>query len=72
MDLRPDQLWSDLENGTSTCARCGASFGCGAARDDGPCWCVELPVLGRPIAGVAGCVCPDCLAQAIAEARTQG
>nr|WP_314546462.1 cysteine-rich CWC family protein [uncultured Massilia sp.] len=60
----------------STCARCGATFGCAMADREGngsgePCWCTQLPPVvpvptpdgqGQP----AGCWCPACLAQHIA------
>jgi hypothetical protein len=45
------------------CARCGASFGCGAAV--GSCWCDAVEVSGEARARLAaeyeGCLCPDCL-----------
>ncbi|HVL56606.1 MAG TPA: cysteine-rich CWC family protein [Burkholderiaceae bacterium] len=42
-----------------SCARCGASFGCGARSD--ACWCAGLPALQPLPAGFDGCLCPDCL-----------
>ena len=62
-----------LENGAgattsvnSRCARCGAPFHCGAGGQE-PCWCASLPqVLPVPYDG-AGCYCPQCLEQVIAE-----
>ncbi|MDN4053821.1 cysteine-rich CWC family protein [Massilia sp. YIM B02763] len=56
----------------STCARCGATFGCGMADPDGaggePCWCTRLPaVVPLPEPGQrSGCWCPACLEQHIA------
>ncbi|MGZ8289803.1 MAG: cysteine-rich CWC family protein [Telluria sp.] len=46
----------------STCARCGAEFGCAMAdRLDAPCWCTELPAV-VPVPGeAAACWCPACL-----------
>ena len=49
------------------CERCGRHFHCGA-RDAQPCWCATAfpPIMdGRE--AVAGCLCPDCLRQAIAR-----
>jgi hypothetical protein len=56
----------------STCTRCGAEFGCAMAdgNDDGaPCWCTKLPpVVALPLVGeAAGCWCPACLEQHIAQ-----
>jgi hypothetical protein len=57
----------------STCTRCGASFGCAMLDgSDGPCWCTELPPV-VPVPGAAdtatgaGCWCPACLRQHIAQ-----
>lgn len=38
-----------------------------------PCWCTELPMLlPVPLAGAAGCWCPDCLrAEIAAQQRAQ-
>jgi hypothetical protein len=48
-----------------TCS-CGRAFACGAAT--GHCWCFDQPNrLPVPTAAVgAGCLCPDCLAAAVA------
>ncbi|WP_082439356.1 MULTISPECIES: cysteine-rich CWC family protein [unclassified Massilia] len=56
----------------STCIRCGAAFGC-AMVDGGtePCWCTALPpvvpVPSGARAPAAGCWCPACLRQHIAQ-----
>ncbi|PQO95934.1 hypothetical protein C5614_17560 [Massilia phosphatilytica] len=60
----------------STCTRCGAEFGCAMAdgTDGGaPCWCTKLPpVVPLPSPGAAaGCWCPACLEQHIAQRRAQ-
>jgi len=48
------------------CARCGATFGCGAQLER--CWCQQLPPLDPArLAGDIGCYCPDCLAALVAE-----
>ncbi len=70
----------------TTCARCGANFGCGAA--DAACWCAALPALQRhdlplqPLPAPAtatpgdvaatGCLCPACLAAALAPVQRPG
>jgi hypothetical protein len=55
----------------SICTRCGAAFGCAMVdgNDGAPCWCTRLPpVVALPPAGeAAGCWCPACLAQHIAQ-----
>jgi hypothetical protein len=49
------------------CSQCGAPFGCGASSPDVNCWCVNLKHVG-PVAGEAqDCLCPRCLAEAIAK-----
>ncbi|MFK3739331.1 cysteine-rich CWC family protein [Massilia sp. TN1-12] len=59
----------------STCARCGAAFGCAMADGDKagePCWCTRLPAVvpvpaaDGPQGQRAGCWCPACLEQHIA------
>lgn len=52
----------------STCARCGAAFGCAMAdpNDGQPCWCTRMPAaVPVPAAPGAGCWCPACLKQHI-------
>jgi len=55
----------------SLCTRCGAAFGCAMVdgNDGAPCWCTRLPpVVALPPADeAAGCWCPACLAQHIAQ-----
>ncbi|MBW8897865.1 MAG: cysteine-rich CWC family protein [Massilia sp.] len=55
----------------SICTRCGAAFGCAVVdgSDGTPCWCTRLPpVVALPPADeAAGCWCPACLAQHIAQ-----
>jgi hypothetical protein len=55
----------------STCTRCGAEFGCAMVdgNDGAPCWCTKLPpVVALPASGeTAGCWCPACLEQHIAQ-----
>jgi len=59
----------------STCARCGATFGCAMVdgNDGAPCWCTRLPpVVALPQAGEAArCWCPACLEQHIAQCAAE-
>jgi hypothetical protein len=48
------------------CARCGTMLECGA-RSAGPCWCTTLPPLTKVDASLNGCMCPTCLADALAR-----
>lgn len=53
-----------------TCARCGASFGCGRTQGKPSCWCAELPAaLPVPAEGEGACLCPACLGEDVARAR---
>lgn len=52
----------------STCTRCGAEFSCMMA--DGasePCWCTALPASVPVPQEAAGCWCPACLREHIAQ-----
>jgi predicted Fe-S protein YdhL (DUF1289 family) len=58
---------AQLEGGTGSaqpqvlaCARCGASFGCGARDSRKPCWCASYPPV-TPTSADASCLCPACL-----------
>jgi hypothetical protein len=59
------------QQAASTCARCGARFGCG--RDDpNGCWCAALPALpAAAIDRASGCLCPSCLREAVARSAAQ-
>lgn len=46
----------------STCAQCGATFGCGDEAGEQSCWCGELPPL-MPMDESKPCLCPPCLKQ---------
>lgn len=59
------------------CSRCGAEFGCQNKGPRGSCWCskedVRLPQpLPAEFAGIADCLCPDCLRAVAAELRARG
>lgn len=44
-----------------------------SAAEEAPCWCTELPMLlPVPVAGAAGCWCPDCLRAEIAAQQRAG
>jgi len=54
------------ETRTLTCARCGASFGCGAKT--GACWCMDEDFrVPMPTDAGANCLCAACLRQMAAE-----
>ncbi|MEK6348607.1 MAG: cysteine-rich CWC family protein [Burkholderia sp.] len=58
------------------CPRCATAFDCGAGAPEAPggaepfaCWCAALP----PLAAPAGrCLCPECLAGALARQAAAG
>ena len=54
----------------TNCARCGDEFGCGVNAAT-PCWCASLPTLAQIDAIGATCLCPACLARALAAQRRQ-
>ncbi|ROR34423.1 cysteine-rich CWC family protein [Inmirania thermothiophila] len=50
------------------CPRCGAAFRCGIDDSCG-CWCArDFPPL-PPEPGIAGCLCPRCLAERVRRVR---
>ncbi|WP_118183320.1 cysteine-rich CWC family protein [Paraburkholderia phosphatilytica] len=55
------------------CPRCGRPFDCGARSTQAggpPCWCVSMPALpAEALKRGLGCLCPECLAEALAEAQ---
>lgn len=56
----------------STCSRCQSEFSCGMTDDAeraAPCWCTTLPSLPPERYGAAGCYCPRCLAELVAQAE---
>ena len=46
------------------CPKCKQTFHCGTVAGESTCWCFDLPVLEN-IKDINGCMCPDCLKQAI-------
>lgn len=57
-----------VEPAATRCARCGVEFVCGMRAAEAPCWCAALPPLPKPL-DVQGCVCRDCLEEALRAAR---
>jgi hypothetical protein len=53
-----------MEPKARLCAECGNSFQCG--HPDGGCWCSDFPRV-MPLKPDAGCLCPACLAKAVAR-----
>jgi len=60
-DMAIDQLTP------KSCSRCGASFGCGVTATNANCWCTELPHVAPVAPSDQDCLCPACLAEAIAQ-----
>ncbi|WP_245254133.1 cysteine-rich CWC family protein [Paraburkholderia sp. LEh10] len=58
------------ETSSVRCPRCRRVFDCGARGDRSACWCASMPALPADVleAGT-GCLCPECLADAIARTR---
>ncbi|MCX7171173.1 MAG: cysteine-rich CWC family protein [Proteobacteria bacterium] len=57
-------------NSPNICPRCGAEFHCGMNDEQKACWCASLPPLNETRPG-AGCYCPDCLRQLVAQTQTR-
>ena len=55
---------------TKQCSECGASFTCGAQTGNDKCWCDDFPPLS-PVSPNRDCLCPQCLAKAIAANARQ-
>jgi len=52
------------------CPRCGNQFDCGRDTEPFDCWCRTLPALPASQLDPRGrCLCPECLAQAVAGAE---
>ncbi len=51
------------------CSQCGVAFHCGSASGDAKCWCNEVPKFVPDTA--RDCLCPACLAVAIARQHSQ-
>ncbi|WP_179402937.1 cysteine-rich CWC family protein [Burkholderia guangdongensis] len=51
------------------CPQCGRAFDCGAGSEPFTCWCAAMPSLpgGAQPADGARCLCPGCLADALAQ-----
>ncbi|MBN3811217.1 cysteine-rich CWC family protein [Paraburkholderia sp. Ac-20347] len=53
------------------CPRCGNRFDCGRHAEPFDCWCKSLPALPASQLDPRGrCLCPECLAAAVASERT--
>jgi len=50
------------------CPNCRRTFDCGARGDRAGCWCMSMPSLpAAALDASSGCLCPECLAAAIAR-----
>ncbi|MBQ1783607.1 MAG: cysteine-rich CWC family protein [Gammaproteobacteria bacterium] len=59
-------MGSDTATASQICPACGQPLRCGVAMGDSQCWCFALPPQLSP-EGAASCLCPDCLAKALAQ-----
>jgi hypothetical protein len=50
-----------------SCSICHASFTCGPENRREKCWCDELPHVPLVASEDQGCLCPDCLKEAISK-----
>jgi hypothetical protein len=57
--------------GLRACPQCNQEFICGLEAGLNSCWCGDLPRIMPVVADGPGCLCRDCLTQAIEE-RLQG
>jgi hypothetical protein len=75
-DFPVDAAMTDKPESTGTsgqcCAQCGALFVCAMQAGLAECWCAKLPPIVPPLGLDAGCLCPDCLAEAIRRAQAGG
>ena len=53
------------------CPECAAEFRCGADAGGGECWCASFPVLSPLRLPLRGCLCPACLAKAVAASGSK-
>lgn len=51
---------------TENCPHCGNAFECGSGGRDGGCWCMDWPATLAVSDAATACLCPVCLARAIA------
>jgi hypothetical protein len=52
------------------CSACGATFTCGPESPQEKCWCDDLPMVSMAIINDQGCLCPECLSQAISNSKS--
>jgi hypothetical protein len=69
---RQDQMAPEGWGQRQRCGRCNAEFSCGLLTPNGPCWCANLPRITPPIADYDGCLCPQCLTDAIEKFGSGG
>jgi hypothetical protein len=53
------------------CSKCAASFTCGPEKGQEKCWCDDLPHVPLVTGEDTGCLCPNCLREAISK-RSSG
>ncbi len=60
------RLAKSLPIRTECCPKCGNAFECGSGGQNGGCWCMDWPATLPVNDAATACLCPVCLAQAIA------
>lgn len=55
-----------------SCFNCGVSFTCGPTSGEQSCWCEALPHISLVAGADQDCLCPECLAEAIANLPRAG
>jgi hypothetical protein len=70
MNPSPFESTGSSAMSSARCPRCRRVFDCGARGGREACWCVSMPAMPtEALDAGTGCLCPECLADAIARTR---
>ncbi|MHB9840734.1 cysteine-rich CWC family protein [Paraburkholderia terrae] len=70
MNPSPSESIGSSATSSARCPRCRRVFDCGARGGREACWCVSMPAMPTDALDAStGCLCPECLADAIARTR---
>ncbi|TCG07056.1 hypothetical protein BZM27_22140 [Paraburkholderia steynii] len=69
MNPSPSESIGSSATSSARCPRCRRVFDCGARAAAEACWCVSMPALPTDALDASICLCPECLADAIARTR---
>jgi hypothetical protein len=70
MSPSPSESIDSSATSSARCPRCRRVFDCGARGGREACWCVSMPAMPtEALDAGTGCLCPECLADAIARTR---